>query len=419
MADQNDQLCIESIKESFDQPSAARTVASLSLLLRPAFFVMCRFSTHYRGKGLFFGEQLEIELDAMIRKSRKIQRLLAHMPFDVASGRAKITFGHVKAAELKSRAETGTNAIYFPPLLLTSTNVTRRKLIIIDSRDGEFQDLPVARAARISGSFPLFFRPVELANPGDASNPGAVGKPPDLLVDGGVISNFPLWVFGKGFRQRLYRDKDAEWDFLTRLPWQHIGLRRSDDEAQYTSPDDSLAYLKSLAALLTGGARDELEALLEQTMDQRPWIVAQRTAEADGPPNVLDIDQLNKHRVLAMVQKGAVFAIKRLSKMSFRLPPESEVEKQLALLIIKVNKLFFGLPSAPETRASVFLVIGKKLQMCYRYGFEPGAADPPVFGFDQGLTGYAYTRLTRLYCNLGELTNLAATNPAKPPAFLT
>lgn len=275
---------IESIKESFDQPSAARTVASLSLLLRPAFFVMRRFSTHYRGKGLFFGEQLEIELDAMIRKSRKIQRLLAHMPFDVASGRAKITFGHVKAAELKSRAETGTNAIYFPPLLLTSTNVTRRKLIIIDSRDGEFQDLPVARAARISGSFPLFFRPVELANPGDASNPGAVGKPPDLLVDGGVISNFPLWVFGKGFRQRLYRDKDAEWDFLTRLPWQHIGLRRSDDEAQYTSPDDSLAYLKSLAALLTGGARDELEALLEQTMDQRPWIVAQRTAEADGPP---------------------------------------------------------------------------------------------------------------------------------------
>ena len=114
-----------------------------------------------------------------------------------------------------------------------------------------------------------------------------------------------------------------------------------------------------------------------------------------------------------MVQKGAVFAIKRLSKMSFRLPPESEVEKQLALLIIKVNKLFFGLPSAPETRASVFLVIGKKLQMCYRYGFEPGAADPPVFGFDQGLTGYAYTRLTRLYCNLGELTNLAATNPAQ------
>ncbi|MFC7060603.1 patatin-like phospholipase family protein [Halobacillus seohaensis] len=43
----------------------------------------------------------------------------------------------------------------------------------------------VAKAARISASLPYFFRPVKLY--------GKNGK--SLLVDGGVLSNFPIWLF--------------------------------------------------------------------------------------------------------------------------------------------------------------------------------------------------------------------------------
>lgn len=47
---------------------------------------------------------------------------------------------------------------------------------------------PVAKAVRMSAGFPFFFMPKKL--------PGKT-KGKSIIVDGGLLSNFPLWVFGK------------------------------------------------------------------------------------------------------------------------------------------------------------------------------------------------------------------------------
>lgn len=49
-------------------------------------------------------------------------------------------------------------------------------------------DFPVAKAVRMSAGFPFFFMPKKL--------PGKKGTK-NIIVDGGLLSNFPLWLFGQ------------------------------------------------------------------------------------------------------------------------------------------------------------------------------------------------------------------------------
>ena len=51
----------------------------------------------------------------------------------------------------------------------------------------EPDDLPVAEAVRMSMSIPFFFSPVRWKHPD--------GKQQLTLVDGGMLSNFPVWLF--------------------------------------------------------------------------------------------------------------------------------------------------------------------------------------------------------------------------------
>ena len=71
------------------------------------------------------------------------------------------------------------------------SDVTHRRLLVLPD-DAAFlgvepDDLEVAYAVRMSMSIPIFFEPVMHANPrtGDTH----------LIVDGGMLSNFPVWLF--------------------------------------------------------------------------------------------------------------------------------------------------------------------------------------------------------------------------------
>lgn len=51
---------------------------------------------------------------------------------------------------------------------------------------------PISRALRMSCGLPFFFEPVYLKN----------GYKESVIVDGGVLSNFPLWIFDNGNKKR-------------------------------------------------------------------------------------------------------------------------------------------------------------------------------------------------------------------------
>jgi NTE family protein len=79
--------------------------------------------------------------------------------------------------------------------LIASDLTTGRILVLPDDLkhygiDGD--SFPVSRALRMSCGIPFFFEPVYLKN----------GKREYTIVDGGVLSNFPLWIYDNGNQER-------------------------------------------------------------------------------------------------------------------------------------------------------------------------------------------------------------------------
>lgn len=74
-------------------------------------------------------------------------------------------------------------------LQVIATDLTRGRLVVLPRDAREYgldpDELEVAAAVRMSMSIPFFFEPVRLGPSNDAS----------YIVDGGVLSNFPIWLF--------------------------------------------------------------------------------------------------------------------------------------------------------------------------------------------------------------------------------
>lgn len=77
-----------------------------------------------------------------------------------------------------------------PPLRLIASDVERHVPVVF-SRE-KTPDVPVARAIAASMAIPFFFRPVQMVIDGESRT----------LVDGGLVSNFPVWIFDDERRRR-------------------------------------------------------------------------------------------------------------------------------------------------------------------------------------------------------------------------
>lgn len=85
-------------------------------------------------------------------------------------------------------------------LKIVATDLTKGRLLVLPDDLPSYGIIPesfsVARAIRMSASIPYFYRPVKLYDKkGEAS----------IIVDGGVLSNFPIWLFMKNSMKRQTR----------------------------------------------------------------------------------------------------------------------------------------------------------------------------------------------------------------------
>ncbi|WP_163102621.1 patatin-like phospholipase family protein [Peribacillus alkalitolerans] len=76
-------------------------------------------------------------------------------------------------------------------LRIVASDITNGKLLVIPDDLPNYGINPstfsIAKAVRMSCSIPYFFEPVKLRTPSNEN----------LVVDGGVLSNFPMWLFDK------------------------------------------------------------------------------------------------------------------------------------------------------------------------------------------------------------------------------
>ena len=98
-------------------------------------------------------------------------------------------------------------------LKVVATDVTRRKLVILPDDLVLYNidplEFEIAKAVRMSLSIPFFYNPVVLSNNNNLS----------YIVDGGLLSNFPIWIFDVSGKPR----------------WPTFGLNLYDDNEDSAS----------------------------------------------------------------------------------------------------------------------------------------------------------------------------------------
>src|SRR5699024_3025183 len=147
-----------SIKEIEDMLNQLEIEKLLDPPLISKYIPITRWALLYQNKGLYKGDKLEEWLEEKL------------------AVKGIVTFEHIKENNLK----------------IIISDISLGKLIVIpDDLNKVYGIKPehfkVATAVRMSASFPYFFMPKKLH----------YGKTYSYIVDGGLLSNFPLWVFNE------------------------------------------------------------------------------------------------------------------------------------------------------------------------------------------------------------------------------
>ena len=357
----------------------------------------------WRKRGFFSGDALEAFIDSALCLSPYVQQNLDLLPINVRqatnSGQAPspLTFAHFRIIREHGVFvdEGEESSPYLPPLFLTATNLTTQSLELINSIDARYQNLSVAKAVRASAGFPIFFRPVTVE----------LEENEFCLIDGGLIANYPTFVFGPRFRQWLGENDPLSVDVVGRT-WVHVGLTlttRNIGVGPAGHAEDTSYLSNSMSQLLIHQARRQLEDRLAQGM-LHSIPIAISPDDTGGPGSVLGVENLGPVHVKAMYNNGLKAATLQLDRFGFAYPPAAQIEPILEELILTVGSLFEGLLGAEGLglRSSVFVPSAGELLMRYRARMDPSRDSDwnLKLNFGQGLTGYCFGMRVPLVANL-------------------
>jgi len=364
-------------------PSGLRTANRLRQLWKEV-------EPHVRHRGLFTGGSLEHVLDRLIR--RGFGEYATQLP-----AQEPVRFGNVEQLIRDSNGD-----FYRPPLILTATNLSRRRLDVISSIDPAYMGIPVATAVRASAGFPIFFRPRDILE----------CRGGECFVDGGVVSNFPVWTFSDAFREQISDSK--LYRPLARRPWLRIGLRVVDDKAHSLQDlQEPAKFFGALVAMLTGIARNELEDLLARRA-ARSIIIEQPSSLTGGPPNILDVKAINAGTIRTMVQRGSDEARRVLDGIGTRgiYKSEGEIKDSIRAELTSMIRECELIIADAKFRANIFIPIRDRLKMIFSVNMGGDSDDGLEFpDLSSGLNGTCYQLRSRLICNLEKVGQLRSEHP--------
>lgn len=346
-----------------------------------------RIKQHVPACGVFSGDGFERTIDGWIRSSEQLRDYIK----DVPSNRL-LQFRDLRAARL-------------PPLFITATNLSTREIELLNSVQRQYDNVAIARAVRASVGVPFFFRPINVRS---APRDG-------WFVDGGVISNFPAWIFSHELR-RLLIDFPEYLVFVSR-PWVHFGLRLGPDATPTDQgvptgapvrPPTASEFATSLMGLFTYQARNALESRLASLIS-RTVQVEQPLDATGGPSNFLKVDEVTGDMVREMFKRGARYAEEKLSALRYDLPSDEEVVPFLVNLVEKALAVFQQPDNSRlKFRSNIFLIYKDKLVIRYSVSMDEDRDRDLQFHYTNGLSGFCYVSRCLQLCNLEKIRQLAA-----------
>jgi len=189
---------------------------------------------------------------------------------------------------------------YRSRLQVIASDVTGRRLLVLPRDAGllgiEPDDLEVAQAVRMSMSIPIFFEPVRVENKKEDRE--------HLIVDGGMLSNFPVWLFD------CEDDEEPEWPTFGLLlvepePEKPVSVRLTKDRDRGVSA--LVDYVKAMAQTM-------MEAHDRMYVQQAQW------ARTIGIPTLgvgtTEFD-ITRERALALYESGRSATEKFLETWDF------------------------------------------------------------------------------------------------------
>jgi len=138
-----------------------------------------RFERFNDGKYFFVGGLSRLKSRYGWYRANKFEAWLENI-IETKTGNAHITFAHLSALGYKD-------------LYVTATCLNKQKLIIFSS--DSYPDMKVKDAVRISMSIPLYFEAVYIDSLGTVYDQPVKNIGLDLVVDGGIIGNYPVFMF--------------------------------------------------------------------------------------------------------------------------------------------------------------------------------------------------------------------------------
>jgi NTE family protein len=169
-----------------------------------------------------------VELEQLIRdapyKAFLNQRPITFVPFIDYSLRMIFKFGLHSGAALENwvsglLAAKGIHTFKDLPenrLRIITSNISSGKMMVIPEDLANYglskETMKVATAVRMSCSIPLFFQPTKLR---------LSRKKADYIVDGALLSNFPLWLFDEEGKEVYQRTPTIGFQFVGRYRLGH------------------------------------------------------------------------------------------------------------------------------------------------------------------------------------------------------
>lgn len=309
-------------------------------------------------RGFFSTKKIELLLDELLeRKLCEQNAELKNYPelsADRKEDEVRICFKHLSL-----------------PLKIVATDVTNHKLVVFSKK--ETPNYSVAKAVGASISLPLVFKPHVLEFPESSSKKNTI-----QAVDGGLLSNFPAWIFDEE------RSSDGPHipTFGFRLVQKSTELRKSSE--------GMFGFAKNLLSTVIDG-----DPLLEtreiENLHEILLTVTTKTLQFDLLPD-------SKKELF---NEGLNAAFEHFARPGF--PREPKIAKLMLENIIEHLRTNLDIPSETVLRANIVCMTTRNtLRVTYSYNMDSDddADDRLEFPIGSGACGYCWTSKQPVTCDL-------------------
>lgn len=198
-------------------------------------------------------------------KGKKFEKWISKL-IEAKTGNADITFAELSALSDKN-------------LYITAVSLNRQKLLVFSKE--HYPNMKVKDAVRASMSIPLYFRAVFMDQNGKVYKKANSAKDLDIVVDGGILANFPIQVFPK-------TNKDTMLTLGVRIDSENQILQDANGHGLADFPILKFRDYVSAFYVLS------IEHLNRQQLSQENWKHTISVSDANIPPRVRKLNDTQK-----------------------------------------------------------------------------------------------------------------------------